>query len=45
MANKYILEGHKAVPCDDILKWARWFENANKIVRKLDTDSTKGSKR
>ena len=23
----YILEGKIAVPCDDLMKWARWFED------------------
>lgn len=27
---KYILEGHKAVPCDDLIKWAEWYESTFK---------------
>lgn len=29
---KYILDGHKPVPCDDLLKWADWFETADRTV-------------
>jgi hypothetical protein len=25
--SKYILEGHKPIPVDDILAWGQWFEN------------------
>jgi hypothetical protein len=28
----YILEGHTVVPCHDFLKWARWFETADRRV-------------
>lgn len=27
MSDKYILEGRTPVRCDDLYKWARWFEN------------------
>ena len=32
MNGKYILDGHKAVPCDDVFEWGRWFEKANRRV-------------
>ena len=37
MNDKYILEGHKAVPAD-LMTWARWFEAAgnDRIVAKTD---------
>ena len=28
----YRLEGHKAIPESDVLKWGRWFEKANRRV-------------
>jgi hypothetical protein len=28
----YVLIGHRPMPCDDILKWAAWFEFANRRV-------------
>ena len=28
--HKYILEGHKPVPCEDVLEWGRWMEDARK---------------
>ena len=32
MNNKYILDGHKTIPCNDVLEWARWFEKAERHV-------------
>ena len=32
--NKYILDGHTPVPCDDLLKWARWYETHDRFVAK-----------
>jgi len=34
--NKYILKGKNPVECNDVMKWARWFESANRIVKKTD---------
>ena len=31
---KYILEGHKAIECNDLMVWARWLENADRLVEK-----------
>lgn len=31
--HKYILEGKTPVPCNDLMKWALWFEHANRVVR------------
>jgi hypothetical protein len=28
----YTLRGHQPVECDDLFKWARWFETANRCV-------------
>jgi hypothetical protein len=27
---QYILEGHTPVPCDDLMKWGEWTENAHR---------------
>jgi hypothetical protein len=32
--NKYVLEGHNAVQEPDLMKWAIWFETANRTVKK-----------
>lgn len=33
MTYKYILtDDHEAVPCNDALQWARWYENADRVV-------------
>jgi hypothetical protein len=29
---KYILDGHEAVLCDNIYKWAEWYEKADRRV-------------
>jgi len=34
MSDKYILDGHVAVPVDDLLEWGRWFQTANLVVAK-----------
>ena len=34
MNEKYILDGHKPVLCDDLMKWAKWFETADREVAK-----------
>lgn len=26
MSDKYTLNGHEAVPCEDLLEWGRWME-------------------
>jgi len=36
MGNKYILEGHKAVRCDSLFEWAKWYETADRHVAKTD---------
>ncbi len=38
---KYILDGHKPVPCNDVLKWAAWFEKADRIVKKTKIDDVR----
>jgi hypothetical protein len=32
VAFRYILEDRKPVPCDDVMQWARWYENADRRV-------------
>ena len=34
MTDKYILVGHDAVPERSLMKWAKWFEKAERIVAK-----------
>ena len=31
-ARKYVLEDHTPVPCDDLLKWAKWYETHERQV-------------
>lgn len=32
MTAKYVLDGHTAVECNNLLDWARWFETAERRV-------------
>lgn len=32
MTDKYILKGHEAVPCNDLLEWAKTFETLDRHV-------------
>ena len=34
MSDRYILNGHDAVEEPDLIKWAQWFQIANRTVRK-----------
>lgn len=34
MEDKYILDGHKVVVCNDLMTWAKWFETADRDVNK-----------
>lgn len=34
MMAKYTLEGRTPVRCDDVIKWAEWFEKADRHVAK-----------
>ena len=34
MSEKYILDGHKPILCDDLMKWAKWFETADRQIAK-----------
>lgn len=36
MNDKYVLEGHDAVPETDLITWARWFETADRKVALTD---------
>lgn len=29
---RYILDGHRPVPCENLLRWARWLQTADRIV-------------
>ena len=32
MSGRYVLDGKKAVPCEDLMEWAIWLEGADKKV-------------
>lgn len=32
MSDKYILNGHEAVPCNDLHEWGTWFQTAKRHV-------------
>jgi hypothetical protein len=34
MSDKYILDGHEVVECNDLMVWAKWFEDADRAVAK-----------
>ncbi len=34
MNDKYTLEGQKPVLCNDLMKWAKWYETADRVVAK-----------
>lgn len=36
MGGKYVLVGHEQVLESDLHKWARWFETAERIVKKTE---------
>ena len=33
---KYILDGHNPVVCPDLMKWAKWFESADRSVKETE---------
>ena len=37
MIDKYILDGHNPVPCDDPVEWATWLQAADRTVAKTET--------
>lgn len=40
---QYILEGHRPVPCDDLVKWGQWIEDASRSGEKIvKSDMVKG---
>ena len=40
---KYILDGHEAVECPDLTKWAEWMEHADRHVRDTFRDEVRVS--
>jgi hypothetical protein len=40
VAHLYILSGHEPVPEPDVLKWAKWFEIADRIVARTELPPT-----
>lgn len=32
MTDKFTLDGHKAVPCEDLMDWAKWYEDADRHI-------------
>jgi hypothetical protein len=43
MTEKYILEGHSAIPCNSAMDWAHWFEKANRVVAQTSCGDTRVS--
>lgn len=43
MSDKYILDGKKAVPCEDLIEWAKMFEESNRIVKQEEIGDVKVS--
>ena len=39
MSDKYILDGKVAVPCEDLMTWGKWFENAKRTVAKDEIEN------
>jgi len=39
MSDKYILQGHDAVPADDLLEWGRWMQSAERTVARTELSS------
>ncbi len=39
----YILEGKEIVECNDILKWGKWFQDADRHVAKTEKDDIRVS--
>jgi hypothetical protein len=39
VSDKYILDGHNAVPIDDLLEWGRWLQTAKRTVAKDELPS------
>jgi hypothetical protein len=37
----YKLQGHKAVPCKDVLEWSRWYEKADRHVAETFVGKTR----
>jgi hypothetical protein len=45
MTDKYILDADRNVVPADLMEWARFFENADRIVRKSDFEAVLWRKR
>jgi hypothetical protein len=39
MSDKYLLDGHLVIPCENLMYWAKWFETANRRVALTKKDS------
>lgn len=42
-SNNYILDGKKAIKCDDLMEWAKWFENCSRRVELTERNNIKVS--
>lgn len=40
MTDRYILDGKTAVPEPDLIKWAKWYEKADRLVTRTGDVST-----
>ncbi len=38
---KFILEGEKVVPCDDLFEWGQWLEKADRRVCRTEKNGVK----
>ena len=38
MTDQYILRGKKPVKCNDLLKWGRWLQTADRVVAQTSGD-------
>jgi len=43
MSGKYILDNLKPVPCDDLMRWARWIETSDRRIERTMIGSIKVS--
>lgn len=39
VSDKYILVDKKAVPCNDVMKWATWYEASRNVRRVASTEA------
>lgn len=35
----YTLDGKKAIPCDDVLTWGKWFQSSNRVIAQTEVNN------